>query len=139
MSAIVQSISRWTIRIAASIILLIGLFWTWFGLACAWPDPLGMLMHTLIPGLPMVVLGLICWRLPVVGGAVLALWGASPVLWFFGSRPFFNYTGQWLSLTPWLVYWIPLLLGIFLIAAGVLRSSQERNIRTVSSLNQPEQ
>ena len=87
-------LSRWAGRVAAGAILLIGLFWTWFGLACAWPDPLGMLMHTLIPGLPLVALGLACWWQPVFGGVVLALWGASPLLLLIGGRRFLTTTAS---------------------------------------------
>ncbi len=120
MSSKMYSLSRWTIRIAAALVLLIGLFWTWFALACEWPDPLGMLMHTLIPGLPLVALGLACWRWPLAG-AILVLWGVSPLLHLVGSRPFFSYPGNWFSLTPLLVYWFPLLIGLVLIAAGFYR------------------
>jgi hypothetical protein len=110
--------------VSAGVILLLGLFWTWFGITCEWPDPVGMFMHTLIPGLPLVGLGLICWRLPVLGGLVLTLWGASPLLALIGGRPFFNYSGHWLTLTPVLVYWLPLLLGIVLFVAGVIRERE---------------
>ena len=118
-----KSLPLWTIRVAASLILLNGLFWTWFGIACAWPSPLGMLMHILIPGLPLVLFGLVCWKWPIAGGAPLALWGASPLLLFVGSRPFFNYPGNWLSLTPLLVYGLPLLLGLLLVLSGLLKKS----------------
>ncbi len=121
MNAWINTISRWTIRISASLILLNGLFWTWFGMACEWPDPVGMLMHTLVPGLPMVGFGLACWRWPVAGGSVLTLWGASPLLLFVGSKPFFNYPGNWLSFTPLLVYGIPLAAGVALIVSGSIR------------------
>ena len=121
MTARINTISRWTVRIAASLVLLIGLFWTAFGIACEWGDPLGMLMHTLIPGLSLVALGLACWRWPVIGGTVLALWGASPLLSLFGGHPFFNYQGHWLSLTPTLVYWVPLAAGLALITAEFYR------------------
>ena len=126
MSSRLQSLSRWTVRIAASLAILNGLFWTWFGVACAWPDPVGMLMHTLMPGLPMIAFGALCWRWPLVGGSALALWGASPLLLLVGSRPFFNYHGQWLTVTPLLVYWLPLLAGIVLVASGVYLSRIEK-------------
>ncbi len=118
MNRTLRSFSRWTIRVAAALVLLIGLFWTWFGLACGWGDPPGMLMHTLMPGLPLVALGLACWRWPVAGGSGLALWGVSPLLLLVGSRPFFNYHGHWLSFTPLLVYWFPLLMGVLLIISA---------------------
>lgn len=121
MTARINTISHWTIRIAASLILLNGLFWTAFGIACEWGNPLGMLMHTLVPGLPMVGFGLACWRWPVAGGSVLTLWGASPLLLLVGSKPFFNYPGNWLSLAPLLIYWLPLLLGLALITAEIYR------------------
>ena len=120
MNVNVQQCARWTVRIAASLVFLNGLFWTWFALACAWPDPLGMAMHILIPGLPMVLFGILCWRLPAFGGFFLTLWGASPLLILIGSRPFFNYAGQWLSLTPLLVYGVPLVAGVLLIIAGIV-------------------
>ena len=121
MTALINTISHWTSRIVAALVLLIGLFWTLFGIACEWPDPLGMLMHTLIPGLPLLALALACWRWPLAGGSLLVLWGASPLLLLLGSRPFFSYPGNWFSLTPLLVYWVPLLMGLTLIAATFYR------------------
>jgi hypothetical protein len=120
MNARIQAFSKVIARIAAVLIIAIGLFWTWFGIACEWPHPLGMLMHVLVPGLPLLALGLVCWWRPAAGGAVLVLWGASPLLLLLGRRPFFSYHDQWLSLTPVLVYWLPLLLGLVLLAAGLV-------------------
>ncbi len=127
MSSRTKSLCRWTTWIAASLVLLNGLFWTWFGIACAWPDPLGMLMHTLVPGLPMIGFGVVCWRWPVAGGSVLALWGTSPLLVLVGGRPFFSYPGNWFSITPLLVYGVPLVAGVLLIISAIIlqRSSYD--------------
>lgn len=69
------------------IVLLSGLFWTWFGIASGIAEGggvIGTFMHTLMPGLVLLAITYVAWRWPVVGGALLIAMGAVFAV-FFGQ------------------------------------------------------
>ncbi len=117
-----QQLSRWLIRSAATLVLLNGLFWIWFGIACAWPDPLGMVAHMRFPALPLLVLGLIAWFQPTAAGAILILWGVQPLL---ATAVGIDFQGDLLSLTTLSILGVPLVAGVTFMATGMLRRGND--------------
>ena len=75
--------SDWSVRAAHAILILWAGFWTWFGLASGIGedlDPLGILMHTTLPGLLFVGITLLAWRWERVGGPTLIVVGLALAL-----------------------------------------------------------
>jgi hypothetical protein len=67
------------------IVLLAGLFWTWFGIASGIAEGggiLGTFMHTLMPGLVLLGITYVAWRWPIVGGVLLIATGAAFSIFF---------------------------------------------------------
>jgi len=68
-----------------AIVLLAGLFWTWFGIASGIGEGggiLGTFMHTLMPGLVMLGITYVAWRWPIVGGVLLIAMGGAFAVFF---------------------------------------------------------
>ena len=120
----------WGVRIVASLVLLNGCFWTWFGLACAWPDPLCMLMHSLLPGLPLLALGVMALVEPMAAGAILVLWGVQPLL---TSLLGIELRQELLSPISLTLFWTPLLWRVLLHAFGYVQKSakEKQNNRNI--------
>jgi hypothetical protein len=67
------------------IVLLAGLFWTWFGIASGIAEGggiLGTFMHTLMPGLVLLGITYVAWRWPIVGGVLLIAMGGAFAVFF---------------------------------------------------------
>ena len=81
---------QWCARI---IVLCWALFWTWFGLASGLGeglDPLGVIVHTAVPGGLFLVVLAVAWRWEGAGGVLLLVLAAAisvtyPML--FRARP----------------------------------------------------
>jgi hypothetical protein len=68
-----------------AIVLLAGLFWTWFGIASGISEGAGILgtfMHTLMPGLVLLGITYVAWRWPFVGGVLLIAMGGAFAVFF---------------------------------------------------------
>lgn len=58
-------------QVGVGLAVLVGGWWTLFGLLCGWRDgPLATLLH-LLPGLLILAAAWAAWRQPLVGGLVL--------------------------------------------------------------------
>ncbi|MBN2289342.1 MAG: hypothetical protein JXQ83_08415 [Candidatus Glassbacteria bacterium] len=106
---------RWSARILA---LVWAGFWTWFGLASGLGeglDPLGVFMHTLLPGLVFLAAALAAWRWEAAGSAGLLLMAVLALVQFPFARQSFGLAtitlppviaavlfilGRWLSRRP---------------------------------------
>jgi hypothetical protein len=58
-------------------------FWTWFGLASGISEgqrPLGVLLHTMVPGGLFLISALIAWRWSFAGGVLLLLEGLATLV-----------------------------------------------------------
>jgi hypothetical protein len=67
------------------IVLLAGLFWTWFGIASGIAEGggvLGTFMHTLMPGLVLLGITYVAWRWPLIGGVLLIAMGGAFAVFF---------------------------------------------------------
>lgn len=67
------------------IVLLTGLFWTWFGVASGIFEGLGFVgtvMHSLVPGVLLILLCLLAMKWPVLGGLLLLIAGTYSYLFF---------------------------------------------------------
>ncbi|MCE5307102.1 MAG: hypothetical protein LLG20_05630 [Acidobacteriales bacterium] len=72
--------SEWPLLASRILMILWAGFWTWFGLASGIGErlqPIGVLIHTAVPGLFFGLLVLIAWRWPTVGGFVLLAAGVA--------------------------------------------------------------
>lgn len=68
----------WVRRAALALALLWGGFWSWFGLASGISEglnPLGVLIHTAVPGLIFLAVAAAAWRWRRAGGLALLLTG----------------------------------------------------------------
>lgn len=68
-----------------AIVLLSGLFWTWFGIAAGIGEGAGVLgtfMHTLMPGLVLLGITYVALRWPLIGGILLIVMGAVFAVFF---------------------------------------------------------
>ncbi len=77
--------SRWLRIIALGLAFLWAGWWTFFGLASGISEglpPLGVLIHTTVPGLIFLAVVLIAWRWDLIGGTLLILAGLL-TLWVF--------------------------------------------------------
>ncbi len=67
------------------IVLLSGLFWTWFGIASGIAEGggiIGTFMHTLMPGLVLLAITYVAWRWPITGGVLLIAMGCVFAVFF---------------------------------------------------------
>ena len=78
--------------IARGVLLLWLGFWGWFSIAEVAGGVTGAWMHLLVPLTPMVVLTVVAWLFPRVGGGLLIA-GAALALFFFDD------TTAWLALS----------------------------------------
>ena len=99
--------SDWSVRAAHAILILWAGFWTWFGLASGIGeglDPLGILMHTALPGLLFIAITLLAWRWERVGGPALVVVGLAVALIYAlsvgGWRPFYPFILATMVLPP---------------------------------------
>lgn len=79
------SLKHWVRYTARTVSTLWGGWWTFFGLASGIGEglePLGILIHTLIPGLVFLASAAIAWRWGRVGGVVLILEGLFTLVYF---------------------------------------------------------
>ncbi len=70
----------WLLLATRILMILWAGFWTWFGLASGFAEglqPIGVLIHTAVPGLFFGLLVLIAWRWPTAGGFVLLAAGVA--------------------------------------------------------------
>jgi len=75
-----RSTLNWPLFVTRILMILWAGFWTWFGLASGIAErlqPIGVLIHTAVPGLFFGLLVLIAWRWPTAGGFVLLAAGVA--------------------------------------------------------------
>lgn len=106
--------SHWSVRVARVLAVVWAGFWIWFGLASGLGeglDPLGVLMHTVVPGGIFGLLAILAWRREALGGSLLLAVGILAAVFY----P--------LRVRGWRAFYLPILLTMALpplVAGGLL-------------------
>lgn len=98
---------HWTVRLARVLAALWAGFWIWFGLASGIGEglaPLGVLIHTAIPGLLFGLLAALAWRRERAGAIALLAAGACVAVLYplrmRGWRSFYGFILLTMALPP---------------------------------------
>lgn len=116
---------RWIRYGARALALVWGAWWTFFGLASGLAeglDPLGVMLHTLVPGLIFLFIAMSTYRWELFGAVALVLAGFAALVFFFNFAV--TLAGMLTLVLP------PILAGILLLLVVFLEDRYARELVT---------